>query len=366
MPKKKTPAKTKKTKSPAAKFISVAVDDAQKNLTKVDHIVVLMLENRSFDHMLGYLKLEDGRTDVNGLTKDMVNNYDGKPYHPRHLTETAFKKDQDPCHSGSCVTEQLAGSNGGFVSNYAKTHPADKHPELVMGYYNGYDLPVYDHLARHFCLCDQWHASVAGATWPNRLYSVTGQSRSKDNPPSGKPPIYNLPSFVRHLTSANIPWGWYTHFISTLRLIDEKYRVQHNKHFFFFDKKSIFQHENFLTHAAAGKLGAVSWIDPNFADFKEPSVASNDDHPPSDVLAGQELVLKLYNAVVNSPAWNKTLLVIVYDEHGGFFDHVPPPAAQDDNKDFRQYGVRVPAFVVSPWIEPKSVSHELYDHTSLI
>jgi len=168
------------------------------------------------------------------------------------------------------------------------------------------------------------------------------------------------------LTSANIDWGWYTHFISTLRLIDEKYRIEHNKHFFFFDKKSIFVHDNFLTHAAAGKLGAVSWIDPNFADFRDPTVASNDDHPPSDVTAGQELVLKLYNAVVNSPSWKKTLLIIIYDEHGGFFDHVTPPPAQDDNKDFRQYGVRVPALVISPWVERGGVVKTLFDHTSII
>jgi phospholipase C len=171
---------------------------------------------------------------------------------------------------------------------------------------------------------------------------------------------------VRHLTSGKIDWGWYTHFISTLRLIDEKYRIQHNKHFFYFDKKSLFVHENFLTHAAKGKLGAVSWIDPNFADFREPNVASNDDHPPSDVVAGQELVLKLYNAVVNSPKWKKILLIITYDEHGGFFDHVSPPAAQDDNREFRQYGVRVPALIISPWVEQGTVAKTLFDHTSII
>jgi len=170
--KKKTSRKSAQGKPTAAKksgaskskitpkFMSVPADDAQKNLSKIDHIVVLMMENRSFDHMLGYLTLEDGRTDVNGLTKSMANTFGGKTYHPRHLDQTAFKKIQDPCHSGSCVTDQLAGGNGGFVSNYAKTHPQDKHPELVMGYYNGRDLPVYDYLAREFVVCDQWHASA--------------------------------------------------------------------------------------------------------------------------------------------------------------------------------------------------------------
>jgi phospholipase C len=360
------PGKAKPKKPEPIRFVSFTADDAQKNLAKIDHIVVLMMENRSFDHMLGYLTLEDGRTDVDGLTKGMANSLGNKTYHPRHLDETAFKKIQDPCHSGGCVADQLKGNNGGFVSNYAETHPQDKHPELVMGYYNGKDLPVYDYLVREFALCDRWHASVPGATWPNRLYSITGQSPSKDNPGGNKPPIYKLPSFVRHLTAGNIDWGWYTHFVSTLRLIDEKYRIAHNKHFFYFDKKSIFVHENFLTHASEGKLSAVSWIDPNFADFRDPTVASNDDHPPSNVTAGQELVLKLYNALVNSPSWKKTLLIITYDEHGGFFDHVTPPAAQDDNKDFRQYGLRVPAIIVSPWVERGAVSKTVFDHTSVI
>jgi len=364
--KKKQPARSR-SKSTKGRFLAVAEDETIKNLAKIDHIVILMLENRSFDHLLGYLTLEDGRHDVDGLTKGMSNTFGQKKIRPFHLTETAFENDRDPCHSGNCVAEQLKDNNDHFVSNFAATHPKDKQPEVVMGYYNGKDLPVYDHLAREFCICDQWHSSVPGATWPNRLYAATGRAnKSKDNPPSGSVPLFKLPSFVRHLTAKNLPWGWYTHFISTLRLIDDQYRLQHNKHFFYFDRKSIFVHENFLTQAAKGKLGAVSWIDPNFVDFRDPTIRSNDDHPPADVAAGQELVLKLYNAVVNSPRWNKTLLVITYDEHGGFFDHVVPPAASDDDPNFQQLGLRVPAFIVSPWVERGSVAKTLFDHTSLI
>ena len=122
-----------------------------------------------------------------------------------------------------------------------------------------------------------------------------------------------------------------------------------------------------LSEQAQGKLAAVSWIDPDFGDPVTNSHKNeNDDHPPVDMMAGQELVLKLYNAVVNSPTWNKTLLVVVYDEHGGLFDHVAPLPASDDRPSFRQYGVRVPAFVVSPWAEANVVSHLVFDHTSLI
>jgi phospholipase C len=123
---------------------------------------------------------------------------------------------------------------------------------------------------------------------------------------------------------------------------------------------------SFLEDAASGNLPGVAWIDPNFADLRLGPTGSNDDHPPSDVTAAQDLVLKLYNAVVSSPAWPKTMLVITYDEHGGFFDHVQPGPAEDDFPACANYGVRVPAIVVSPWVEPRGVSHTVFDHTSII
>jgi phospholipase C len=107
----------------------------------------------------------------------------------------------------------------------------------------------------------------------------------------------------------------------------------------------------------------VSWIDPDFSDF---GYSGNDDHPPSDLKEGQELALKLVHAVTSSPAWQHTLLCIVYDEHGGLFDHVAPPTADDNSPKFRRYGVRIPAFIASPWVEPGVPSHTLFDHTSLI
>jgi len=155
--------------------------------------------------------------------------------------------------------------------------------------------------------------------------------------------------------------------MASLRLIDSKYRVGHGSKFFWFDRRTWVNPVTFLDHAASGNLPAVSWIDPNFVDYSVTGPReSNDDHPPSDVMAGQDLVLKLYNAVVNSPAWKKTLLLIVYDEHGGFYDHVEPEDAADDNADFKKFGVRVPAIVVSPWVERGKVSHKVFDHTSII
>jgi phospholipase C len=343
-----------------------AADPALRNLGKIDHIVVLLMENRSFDHMLGYLKLEGGRTEVDGLASGMANVHAGKKYPVHHLGTRKLTKADDPAHGGASVAKQTANGMGGFMDDFAAERPKATIPDLVMGYYNGSDLPVYDYLAREFGVCDRWFCSVPGSTWPNRLYAVTGKAAgSKDNK---NPPIYDLPSFPRQLDARKVSWKWYSHEeFGTLRLTDGRYRIGSFGHFAYFDRRSLLQPKNFLDDAAAGKLPSVSWIDPNFIDFNfiGPS-GSNDDHPPSDVMDGQELMLKLYHAVVTSPNWKKTLLVITYDEHGGFFDHVQPPAAHDDRAAFRSYGPRVPALVVSPWVERAHVSSSVFDHTSII
>jgi phospholipase C len=344
----------------------LADDPAVENLSRIDHIVVLMLENRSFDHMLGYLKLE-ADLPVDGLEASMSNTHAGKTYRVHHLETTKLTKDQDPGHGGAEVKEQLSNENGGFVSSYAKHNPKDPDSGTVMGYYNGTDLPVYDHLAREYAVCDRWFCSVPGATWPNRLYAVCGKASGSKN--NRSQPLYAVPSFVRHLDRAGIFWRWYAHeYVATLRLTDDWYRFSLSaSHFRYFDRRTAALGRSFLEHAAAGDLAPVSWIDPNFVDFDLLGPAgSNDDHPPSDVKAGQQLALALYAALVSSPNWSKTLLVITYDEHGGFFDHVPPPAAEDDRAAFRSYGPRVPALVVSPWIPRRTVSSVLYDHTSII
>jgi phospholipase C len=341
-------------------------DPTVENLSRIDHIVVLMLENRSFDHMLGYLKLEAGLP-VDGLEPSMSNSHAGKAYRVHHLKSTKLTKDQDPGHRAADIKEQLSNGNAGFVANYAKRNVKDPNPGTVMGYYNGTDLPVYDHLAREYAVCDRWFCSVPGPTWPNRLYAMCGKAAgSKDNK---RQPLYEVPSFVRHLDRARVSWRWYAHeYVATLRLADDRYRFSlSTKNFRYFNRRTAALGRSFLEHAAAGDLASVSWIDPNFVDFDLLGPAgSNDDHPPSDVKAGQQLVLALYTALASSPKWSKTVLVVSYDEHGGFFDHVPPPAAKDDRAAFRSYGPRVPALVVSPLIPRGTVSSELYDHTSIV
>jgi phospholipase C len=347
------------------RYTEALAADASENLAKIDHIVVLMLENRSFDHMLGYLRLESARADIDGLRYGMANTHNNKRYGVHHLDRRALTKAEDPPHGGASIAAQLAGGNAGFVSTFAAERPQAPDVSVPMGYYNASDLPVYDHLARQYCVCNRWFSSVPGATWPNRLYAGAGRAAgSKDGK---RVPLYESSSFVRHLQRKRVSWRWYAHDVATLRLMDANFRVGQYSHFAYFDRRSLLAPEHFIDHARKNDLASVSWIDPNFVDltFVGPS-GSNDDHPPSDVMAGQELVFKVYSALVRSDAWKKTLLVVTYDEHGGFYDHVPPPAARDDSSAFRRYGVRVPALVVSPWVPAKSTSDLVFDHTSII
>jgi phospholipase C len=364
----------------------LSAPDKAAALAKVEHIVVLMLENRSFDHMLGYLTLEGGRDDIDGLKAGMANEYGGRSYPIHHLDRTAFVAVEDPDHSGEATSVQIAGGEmSGFVDSFAaklaQRGASDHDPGLVMGYYNAGDLSVYDHLAAEFCVCDRWFCSVPGATWPNRLYAIAGRADgTRDDKPSGQSPFYDHPSFVRHLDAHDVSWRWYSFDPGTLRCVDKHYWLTHWDHFAYVDKTKLSwkteleelplideASSSFLEDAARGKLPAVSWIDPNFKDSTLYGGDSNDDHPPSDVRDGQLLVLSVYHAIASSPLWEKTLLVITYDEHGGFHDHVPPPPAEDDDPaQFGLYGLRVPAIVVSPWVTRRSVSHTLFDHTSII
>jgi phospholipase C len=376
--------------------VPAPTDAAAARLSAIDHIVVLMLENRSFDHMLGYLSLPAAqggreRTDVDGLQGPEVNHnpYDGSPYAIHHLTSTQFDGEaEDPDHSGPSVDQQLSDGGTGFVANFArisaqraaKLNVPVPDPGLVMGYYDAADLPVYDHLASEYCVVDRWFSSVPGATWPNRLYAVTGQAAGTRDDRS--PPIYALPSFVRYLDQHQVDWRWYSFDPGTLRAVDPAYRLSGHEHFAYVDARKLSSREHavgeldeegsFLDDVAAGRLPAVSWIDPRFKDLRVLGPDSNDDHPPSDVVAGQDLILTIYHALSASPAWARTLLVIVYDEHGGFYDHVAPPAAEDNHPDFQRLGVRVPALLVSPLVVAGSTSTRVlgpdshFDHTSLI
>jgi phospholipase C len=360
-----------------------------------------MMENRSFDHMLGYLE-RDGMAEVNGLSGSEFNlDRDGDEIRVRafdaeaHRVQRegeALQKSLDPDHSPKGVRKQLgpgygSGTNGGFVRSFIESRkPEDRVPKelwmVPMGYYTSKDLPVYDHLARQYCVCDRWYASIPGDTWPNRLYAYTGTKADKvtatdlwkritNLPPLRRlrsMPIYDLPAFTRQL--ADKQWRWYSHDPGTLRLADSRYRDLDNPrrdNFAYFDRhkidwvtdtleRPIVRGASFLDDAARGTLPQVSWIDPNFVDLSVLETNSNDDHPPSDIRAGQAFVFEVYDALLRSPNWNDTLLVITYDEHGGFYDHVGPPDGM---------GPRIPALVVGGRVK-RGVCHDQFDHASLI
>jgi phospholipase C len=388
-------------------------DQGIESLLGVKHLVVLMKENRSFDQMLGYLE-RDGMPEVDGLDGEESNDdLDGNPQRVFEWgpDQTSFHPPQDhtgkildPCHSKACVARQLAGGNGGFVENFLETRkdregraveiPAE-YRRLPMGYYGARHLPVYDHLARNYCVCDAWHSSIPGDTWPNRLYSLAGEESEKVGykrdlwgrllallkglPGVGglrNAPIYDVAAFTRQLEDSQ--WRWYSQDPATLRAADSRYRSirgLNRDNFAYFDRTKLVwserlvdepleTHDSFLDDAAKGQLRDVSWIDPNFADLRVLDPNSNDDHPPADIRAGQALTLDVYEALRNSPAWEDTVLVVLYDEHGGFYDHVPPPPAPAGSE-FPTLGVRVPALVVGPRVR-RFVSHQTFEHTSLI
>jgi phospholipase C len=357
-------------------------EGSQANLEKVDHIVVLMLENRSFDHMLGYLSLEGGRRDIDGLHGGLANEFRGRGWPVHHLRSTVVA--EDPDHTARSVDLQIGGGKmDGFVASYAAalvSHGVpDGDPSPIMGYYGAADVPVYDHLAAGFAVCDRWFSSVPGATWPNRLYALCGRAAgSRDDRPHNLPPLYDQPSFVRHLEAHGVSWRWYSGDVGSLRLADQLYCLGHHDRFAYVTKTGLpgmaklnwrvdADVGSFLEDAAHGALPSVSWIDPNWGNFNPFGFRQNDDHPPADIRDGQDLVLAVYHALAAGPQWEKTLLIIFYDEHGGFFDHVPPPEAPDDDPGiFGHYGVRVPALIVSPWVPPRTVSKTLFDHTSII
>ncbi len=320
-------------------------------LDQIKHIVVLMLENRSFDHMLGYLRLENVLP-VNGLTGAESNTHSGVTYTPARLTSTIFEN--DPRHSWEDVHAQVAGGNAGFVTNFTKVATSDL--GRVMGYHNATELPIFDLLARQYCVCDNWHASVAGPTQPNRFYAIAGTSEGKKY--NTVPPTLTARTVFHELTDRGISWKYYSHDLAFLRAHVD-YRLTTGP----IDKVN-----QFFQAARQGTLPSVSWIDPHFGIGVYPG-RKNDDHPPHDVWEGQRLAGRVYNALLdggNGSLFKDVLLVIAYDEHGGFFDHDPIGPAEDDYPEFREYGVRVPALVVSALTDPGSVCSQHFDHTSIV
>jgi phospholipase C len=361
-------------------------------LENIDHIVVLMLENRSFDHMLGFLKRDDPRIDgLNGA--ETIPSAPGAPTsHPVGVSAVAapINAGPDPGHDIGDVREQIygapgadfppAGDNDGFVVNYARRTERPDDADAIMQCFAPDHVPVLSTLARQFALCDGWFASLPGPTWPNRAFVHAGTSAGHvDNGFR----IYHVPTIFERLQQAGRSWRIYYHDIPQTLVFPYVQR-----HYFAFSKMKPFDY--FPDDVRGGRLADYTFIEPRYFDAPArngdrplPALPANDEHPDHDVRLGEALIADVYEALRASKRWPGTLLFVVYDEHGGFYDHVfPKPAVVPDESpssggfDFTRLGVRVPAIVVSPWIEPGTLDRErdaggqeqpvVRDHTSIL
>ena len=332
----------------------------------IRHVVVLMLENNSFDRMLGCMT---------SLYPELHGADRGSPFtnpdYPDGSHEFAQLPDAqpavsvDPAHDLDDVIRQINGGDcKGFVRDLVQHKPKAPHDERyqIMAYFERGKLPVLHTLAENFLICDQWFSSVPGPTWPNRFFVNSGTSLGHTDMPDGffHPAIhfYDQPTVFQRLSEREVDWRiYYGDVPQTLVMVRQLEYPSHYRRM-----------EHFEVDAAGPENGFPQYV------FIEPSyfgAGENDQHPPTDVMHGEQLIARVYNALrKNEELWASTLFVILYDEHGGFCDHVPPPATVPPDGHTSQFGfdtlgVRVPALLVSPWLDPGVLSTE-FDHTSLL
>lgn len=326
-------------------------------LANIDHIIVLTMENRSFDHMLGYLSLpyEKGgmnRTDVDGLKGGEFNLCNGRTIKPFRFPygDTIFS----PGPSNS-FEPMATAVNGGRMDGFAQVYADEFGNTLahrVMGYHSYDNVPTYDALAREFAICHRWFCSFPGETFPNRYFELTGRPNTDpwglwDYATDNVIPFVFTDTIFDHLSEQGVSWKYFEHSPCQLRLFE-----RHT-----FDSQNLVSYDDpefgFANLALSGGLPSVSFIDPHFKDFPPDSFC---DEPPSDIRNSQKFIEDLVGVVRASPNWEKTLLIITYDEHGGFYDHVSPPVAAQVSPELpKTTGLRVPTFVISPWVKRGSV-----------
>jgi phospholipase C len=372
-------------------------------LPEIRHIVVLMMENHSFDNYFGVLDRGDGLPrGADGEPNATNTATSGQPVLAHHLATTTQPAGV-PTQGWEASHEQWAdGTNAGFVRS-AERQRSGADPTIAMGYWTDLDLPFYYGLARVFPVADRWFSSCLGPTFPNRRFLLAGTAhglttdrlvRTFDYPSSGT--VFDL------LASHRISWVNY-HPIPHLRPVLKRGLGGHGlrsarragslvaglsgqlrgveggaKSFLQFTADAyplgmlryashVRSIERFIADAAAGNLPSFSIVDPDFRTSSEEN--------PQDIRRGEAFAARIINAVMSGDGWRHTMLIWVYDEHGGYYDHVPPPAAvePDDRPPesagpwrFDRYGFRVPAVIVSPFARPDYVSHVVHDHTSIL
>jgi phospholipase C len=358
-----------------SKFLTACSSDDEPPPT----MVFMMMENRTYDHVFGARKMLHGLPG-NGLTAG-ITNLDVND-NPVAIYEPPLTIDQlcaeDPPHSWDPSRVQWNnGANDGFVRAYQQAHGNDTSLTEVMQYLTRTHQPISWALADAYTTCDKWHASVLGPTLPNRAYWHVATSLGLDNNDDVLMAFFNgvpVPSIYNRLQDKGIDWAYYYGSIPVVSLLGNPGPHQvdlgpndgtgHIRQFTKYSDDLFDPNGGFFKDAAAGKLPPVVYIDPYFY--------LNDDHPPAHPLRGQEMIAAVYTALATSPQWKNCMLVITYDEHGGFYDHVSPPKATDDTESvygkagFDQLGFRVPAMVIGPYAKQGYVSSVLYDHTSAL
>jgi phospholipase C len=343
----------------------------------IDTVVVVMMENRSFDHYLGWLAddthyMDAGRAAyganfaVAGKVNQTYRDWRGRRFsthqagHASGATESTDKIEtrgctfRDPGHSW---TNGRTQRDHGFVAR------GSANDQFALAYYTAADLPVYAALARRFTVFDHWHASLLGPTFPNRQYLISATSEGRKTNPNITAPgslktgVYQAETIVERLARANVPVGYYNTNSPLLALWGSD-RVG----------RFIQPLDRYFEQAAAGTLPNVVFLEP----FGGEPGYGTDDHPWGDVGLGQRWVREVFRAFANSAHWQRGAFIVTYDEWGGFFDHVAPPAFADDRSspndadNFGQAGFRVPTLLASPYALRGSVDHRAYEHTAIL
>ncbi len=323
----------------------------------IENIIVVMMENRSFDHYLGWLPGADGvqaglnYTDANGKTSSTY------PLAPQF--QGCQFQDPDHSHEGG-LKQYNNGLNNGFLLTSPDTFP--------IGYYRQQDLPFHGQATPAWTTYDRYFCGIMAETYPNRFYMHSAQMpvlhNSEATTVSGLETISKLPAIWDKLQAAGVSGKYYFNDVPFTALYGTKYL------------DISLPYASFLLDCAAGTLPNVSYVDPAFEDEGEGT--SRDDHPFADIRNGQAFLSQIYNAVTSSPQWSKTALFINYDEWGGFFDHVPPPMAgvippfdlaafeADNETPSSLLGFRVPVLAISPYARRGYISNTQYDHTSIL
>jgi phospholipase C len=348
-------------------------------LDALKHIVVLMMENRSFDHMLGSLKAVDARID--GITSDLSNpDTNGNAVKAQPLAEFQAQLQPDPDHHFPAVDLQIFGGDPkrvanmqGFVKSYFNQQRDVAHSQKIMYYFAQNQLPVLTTLALEFAVFNRWFASIPGPTICNRAFAHYGTSfgRVDMNLLYINEPFKSIYDRLIGATPKHTSKLYY--YDTTSSTMEITNLLQHQPELFG-------TYDQFLDNCAKGNLPDYSFIEPNFNDHQGDSgdEVANDQHPDHNVQSGEIFIASIYNAIKNSPLWPNTALLIVYDEHGGIYDHVVPPvctpdqftASANDTQTgmpfaFDRLGVRVPAILVSPWIAKATVVDRVFDHASI-